>query len=97
MSDTSWCGGPWSVRKSPFEVINTDHGVLEYEVCSGNIMLAALYVEGNSFVSNLIAAAPDLYTKVVELHSYLIEEDQNYMGSKAYLETKFLIAKVKGE
>jgi hypothetical protein len=46
---------------------------------------------------NMSKASEDLYAKVVELHSYLTEEDKDYAGSHAELETEALLAKARGE
>jgi hypothetical protein len=78
--------GPWSVEKKTGDVVAEDG---DFEICTFT-RSDDIQQREDSF---LIAAAPDLYAKVVELHSYLIEEDQNYMGSQAYLETKALISK----
>jgi len=52
--------GPWIIKKSPFEVINVDHGMLTHEICSGYIMIAAIYVDHDSPDAHLLAAAPEL-------------------------------------
>lgn len=52
--------GPWIVKRSPFEVYNVDHGALTHEICSGNLMIAALYANEDGPDASLIAAAPDL-------------------------------------
>lgn len=60
MSEFKGSARPWEIKKSPFEVYNTDHGALTHQVNSGQTMLAALYVHHESHDARLIAAAPDL-------------------------------------
>jgi hypothetical protein len=104
MSDTKFTEGPWCVSsKNPtiimrdFSLIGSDSGQ-EIGSTMGHDN-SGFYVTKAEAIANahLFAASPSLYEKVVELHSYLIEEDQNYMGSQAYLETKFLLAKARGD
>lgn len=83
--------GPWIIEKSPFEVLNVDHGMLTHEICSGYIMIAAIYVDHDSPDAHLLAAAPEL----LEALEWAVDNphDDAYWISQA----RAAIAKAKGE
>ncbi len=83
--------GPWEVQKSPFEVINRDHGFLPNLIIAGDdIMLAALYPENiEDPDARRIARLPDLeaaYIEAVETLRVIAAEayvavDEGYPGT----------------
>jgi hypothetical protein len=101
MSDTKFTKGPWVIDPAtrPTEVCTIHHTNHENGFVYVRGALGYWDADGEECMANahLIAADPALYAKAVELHSYLIEEDQNYMGSQAYLETKALLANARGD
>lgn len=74
MSEAKFTKGPWVAVKSPFEVYNVDHGVLKYEVCGDNNLIAAIYDEDSADM-HLIAAAPDLYAALEHFFNNLSSYD----------------------
>lgn len=95
--NTKW---PWVARRSPFEVFNVDHGLLEYEICAGTTLIAALYENDRSYNARLIAAAPELLEALEELVSKVEgHELQLYpeIGQEIITQARMAIKKAKGE
>ena len=65
--------GPWEVRPSANEVINSDHGRLPFEIAAGYTLIGAVYE--NEADARLIAAAPDLLDALLE-YKRMYEEVQ---------------------
>ena len=88
--------GPWIVKRSPFEVYNVDHGALTHEICSGNLMIAALYADEDGPDARLISAAPDL----LEVLDHILEMQLRgfiYLGDEVNAKARAAIAKARGE
>jgi hypothetical protein len=94
MSDTKFTSSPWVFHANNGSI--TDSSAAENEIAV--VQTQDWHYLGMGYSNgDLLAAAPALYEKVAELHSYLTEEDKDYAGSYAELETEALLAKVRGD
>jgi hypothetical protein len=94
MSDTKFTPGPWLYQPRGSLILDGSSG--SSQVLISTVAVNTRRNEGR-YNAHLIAAAPSLYAKVVELEMYLLEEDRDYGGSQDHFETEALLAKARGE
>ena len=83
----------WRIKESPFEVINMDHGCLDYEIVDGYVILAALYSDPESPEALKMSLADELYKALLQMmHCHRDAHDKE--GEVAFANAKILIDQI---
>lgn len=83
----------WKIERSPFEVVNMDHGTLDYHICEGHTMLAALYSDPESPEALKMCLADELYKALLQMmHCHRDAHDKE--GEAAFANAKVLIDQI---